>query len=208
MGVHNPRYEELLRLESKTLDTQFLTNVQQGLNCSPFESFRRAVLFGIAALVGCIGVDAYSGSVRQAEAMTNEQTRSSLTVDLSLRMKKGEPILAHLQFTNRGSCIYELLSWLTFPTGRMDSKSYFSISVDGRPCRYIGIMKKRDNPTAADYIAVKPGESLTRVVSLSEAYAISGAGVLTVVYSAINPGLGKDRPGDPLVSGTVSARLN
>lgn len=38
MGVHNPRYDELLRLESKTLDAQFLTTVQQGLNCSPFES--------------------------------------------------------------------------------------------------------------------------------------------------------------------------
>ncbi len=38
MGVHNPRYEELLRLESKTLDAQFLTTVQQGLSCSPFES--------------------------------------------------------------------------------------------------------------------------------------------------------------------------
>jgi hypothetical protein len=30
MGVRNPRYEELLRLESKTLDAQFLTTVQQG----------------------------------------------------------------------------------------------------------------------------------------------------------------------------------
>jgi Protein of unknown function (DUF1670) len=38
MGVRNPRYEELLRMESKTLDAQFLTTVQQGLNCSPFES--------------------------------------------------------------------------------------------------------------------------------------------------------------------------
>jgi hypothetical protein len=38
MGVCNPRYEELLRLESKTLDAQFLTTVQQGLSCSPFES--------------------------------------------------------------------------------------------------------------------------------------------------------------------------
>jgi uncharacterized protein DUF1670 len=38
MGVRNPRYDELLRLESKSLDAQFLTTVQQGLNCSPFES--------------------------------------------------------------------------------------------------------------------------------------------------------------------------
>jgi Protein of unknown function (DUF1670) len=38
MGVRNPRYQELLRLESKTLDAQFLTTIQQGLSCSPFES--------------------------------------------------------------------------------------------------------------------------------------------------------------------------
>jgi hypothetical protein len=38
MGVRNSQYEELLRLESKTLDAQFLTTVQEGLNCSPFES--------------------------------------------------------------------------------------------------------------------------------------------------------------------------
>jgi Protein of unknown function (DUF1670) len=42
MGIRNPGREELLRLESKTLDAQFLTAVEQGLNCSPFES--RAVL--------------------------------------------------------------------------------------------------------------------------------------------------------------------
>ena len=144
---------------------------------------RGVVLFGIAALVGWIGADADAGTVRRAKAMTNEQTRSGLTVDLSLRVKKGEPILARLQFTNRGSTIYELLSWLTFPGGRIDSKNYFSVNVDGRPCRYIGITKKRGNPTATDYIAVKPGEPLTSVVSLSEAYAINGPGLLTVVYS-------------------------
>lgn len=38
MGVRNPSRQELLRLESKTLDAQFLTTIQQGLNCSPFES--------------------------------------------------------------------------------------------------------------------------------------------------------------------------
>ena len=38
MGVPNPGREELLRLEAKTLDAQFLTAIQKGLNCSPFES--------------------------------------------------------------------------------------------------------------------------------------------------------------------------
>lgn len=58
---------------------------------------RGVVLFGIAALVGWIGADADAGTVRRAKAITNEQTRSGLTVDLSLRVKKGEPILARLQ---------------------------------------------------------------------------------------------------------------
>jgi Protein of unknown function (DUF1670) len=38
MGVRNPSRDELLRLEAKTLDAQFLTTIQQGLNCSPFEA--------------------------------------------------------------------------------------------------------------------------------------------------------------------------
>lgn len=38
MGVRNPRRQELQRLESKTLDAKFLTEIKQGLNCSPFEA--------------------------------------------------------------------------------------------------------------------------------------------------------------------------
>lgn len=38
MGIRNPQHEELQRLREKTLDTQFLTTIQQGLNCSQFEA--------------------------------------------------------------------------------------------------------------------------------------------------------------------------
>ena len=38
MGVRNPRRQELRRLESKTLDAKFLSEIQHGLNCSPFEA--------------------------------------------------------------------------------------------------------------------------------------------------------------------------
>jgi hypothetical protein len=37
MGVRNVRRQELRRLEAKTLDARFLTEIQEGLNCSPFE---------------------------------------------------------------------------------------------------------------------------------------------------------------------------
>lgn len=38
MGVRNAKKEELGRLEAKTLDAQFCTILQHGLNCSPFET--------------------------------------------------------------------------------------------------------------------------------------------------------------------------
>jgi len=42
MGIRNVKREELARLECKSLDARFLTEIQQGLGCSPFEG--RAVL--------------------------------------------------------------------------------------------------------------------------------------------------------------------
>lgn len=38
MGVRNKKREVLRRLDSKTLDAKFLTEIQHGLNCSPFEA--------------------------------------------------------------------------------------------------------------------------------------------------------------------------
>ena len=38
MGVRNRRREVLERLDSKSLDARFTTEIQQGLNCSPFEA--------------------------------------------------------------------------------------------------------------------------------------------------------------------------
>jgi DNA-binding CsgD family transcriptional regulator len=38
MGIRNPNREVIERLDSKTLDARFSTEIQQGLNCSPFES--------------------------------------------------------------------------------------------------------------------------------------------------------------------------
>ena len=38
MGVRNVKREELARLECKSLDAQFKTEILEGLNCSPFET--------------------------------------------------------------------------------------------------------------------------------------------------------------------------
>jgi len=38
MGIRNRNREVIERLDSKTLDARFSTEIQQGLNCSPFES--------------------------------------------------------------------------------------------------------------------------------------------------------------------------
>src|SRR6516162_6194145 len=38
MGIRNRNREVIERLDSKTLDARFTTEIEQGLNCSPFES--------------------------------------------------------------------------------------------------------------------------------------------------------------------------
>src|SRR3954454_22080570 len=38
MGSKRPKRTEVDRLSVKTLDEQFVTEIQKGLNCSPFES--------------------------------------------------------------------------------------------------------------------------------------------------------------------------
>src|SRR6516164_3313606 len=38
MGIRNRDREVIERLDSKTLDARFSTEIQQGLNCSPFEA--------------------------------------------------------------------------------------------------------------------------------------------------------------------------
>jgi hypothetical protein len=38
MGIRNQNREILQRLDSKTLDARFLTEIEQGLTCSPFEA--------------------------------------------------------------------------------------------------------------------------------------------------------------------------
>ena len=38
MGLRNEKKETLGRLNSKTLEAQFLHEIQHGLNCSPFEA--------------------------------------------------------------------------------------------------------------------------------------------------------------------------
>jgi hypothetical protein len=48
MGVRHHRREVMRRLDSKTLDSRFTTEIEQGLNCSPFES--KAVLDVVKAV--------------------------------------------------------------------------------------------------------------------------------------------------------------
>ena len=44
MGVRNVKRSELLRLQEKTLDAQFLTTIEQGLNCSVLRPTQSSML--------------------------------------------------------------------------------------------------------------------------------------------------------------------
>ncbi len=139
--------------------------------------------------------------------MVGGNGNAPVKVELDLRASGGRKLDARLQFRNDGSTPYRLLSWLTFPTGRIDDEDYLQVSLDGQPCDYVGIVKKRPPAAAKDYLTLAPGAVVTRIVSISDAYDLPSPGMVGVLYSAINPPLDDGPPGDRLASNPASIPL-
>jgi len=90
-------------------------------------------------------------------------------------LAKSDNVVVNVTVTNTGATTQYLLKWQT-PLGAIEAP-LFEVTRDGLPVRYLGVQIKRAAPTAADYVALKPGASLSRKIELSALYdmAISGA---------------------------------
>lgn len=121
----------------------------------------------------------------------SQMSTSAITVHLELLRSPDRNVFARLEFENRASTPVALLSWLTFPAGKIDAK-YFEVSVNGEEARYTGILIKRRPPTESDYLRLAPGERLSKTVNLSGGYAIDCSGTIKARYRAFNRQLVSD----------------
>jgi len=113
-----------------------------------------------------------------------ESTREALDIDLNqvtaavsatkTAFKAGEGAEVTVTLTNTASHAVRLLRWQTPVDGV--KAPLFEVTRDGEIVDYTGRIYKRAAPTANDYLTLRPGESITSTVDLSDAYDFPTSG--------------------------------
>jgi peptidyl-Lys metalloendopeptidase len=94
--------------------------------------------------------------------------------------KTGQEVTLHFTITNPNDTSIRVLKWFTPLEGV--EQPLFTVTRDGEPVTYLGVMVKRPAPTEQDYITLAAGESLTSDVNLSAYYDLSVSGNYEVMY--------------------------
>jgi peptidyl-Lys metalloendopeptidase len=106
------------------------------------------------------------------------------TVKLSVaqgEFDSGQDVLVTVNLSNTTKHTVKILKWYTAVDGV--EESLFAVTRNGEPVAYTGPIYKRPLATGNDYLSLKSGESITRVVNLGEYYDLSAPGQYEVFYA-------------------------
>lgn len=146
----------------------------------------RAVALGTTLLAAAVG---------QAAAANVSNELSSLHVQMQpVAAKSAGEYLGSVRFsmTNPTAKAVRVLKWQT-PFYGVDA-NLFSINVGGEKVAYTGRLIKRGEPTARDYMTLRPGETRSIDLDLSAYYNFAKTGQYEVRYDEVvfdNAGLSK-----------------
>jgi peptidyl-Lys metalloendopeptidase len=93
----------------------------------------------------------------------------------------GQDVLVTVEISNTTKHTVKILKWYT-PADGVEA-SLFAVTRNGQPVAYTGPIFKRPAATGKDFISIKSGESITRVVNLGEYYDLSAGGQYEVFYA-------------------------
>lgn len=121
-----------------------------------------------------------------------------------------QDVLVTVNISNPARNSVRILKWFTPIFGV--EEPLFSVSRNGEPVSYTGAIYKRPAATGNDYITLKAGESLTKVVNLGDYYDLSVSGQYEITYSVASFDLFNERSNsfklrDSLSSGTLSLKV-
>ncbi len=97
-----------------------------------------------------------------------------------------------VSFQNPTSRALKVLKWKTPLEGDFTA-DMFDVLRDGKPVKYIGKLVKRGQPTAADFVTIAPGASVSASLDISKGYEIVRKGSYSVRFR------------EPLQTGTTAA---
>ena len=86
----------------------------------------------------------------------------------------GAPVLVEFSLRNESSEPIAILRWCTPLEGF--TCDMFDLRRDGEPVRYCGILAKRGDPMASEYVIVEPSECLDVVFDMREGYEVDEIG--------------------------------
>lgn len=131
------------------------------------------------------GSNLASGGLNEEYRAAGQDNQPSAQVDLvfnKISFAYGEDILVKVIISNSGTQEIRILRWLT-PIDGIES-DIFSLTVNGQTASYTGRLYKRQAPTEADYLTIKPGERLESSVDLADFYDMSLPGSYQIAYNA------------------------
>ncbi|XP_011407546.2 PREDICTED: uncharacterized protein LOC105314849 [Amphimedon queenslandica] len=103
-----------------------------------------------------------------------------LSLDMACN-KALSAVACSFEFTNNANEDLYLLKRNT-PLEGLNS-GFVSVSLDGRPLEYEGIIIHRLPPTKDEFVLLKAGESISATVQITDAFSIDTDGLYTVQYS-------------------------
>jgi len=138
-------------------------------------------LIGIIALLAAVllVVGAVGAAGRDMPVVKLSTTQSTFSTS--------QQVLVTVTISNPTRNSVRILKWFTPSEGV--EEALFMVRRDGTPVAYIGAVYKRPAITGSDYITLKAGESLTRVVNLGDYYDLSAGGNYEILYSVASTNL-------------------
>ncbi|MCJ8272164.1 MAG: M35 family metallo-endopeptidase [Psychrosphaera sp.] len=123
------------------------------------------------------------------------EIQANLSIDNAANLVGSSDVVANISYTNTDSQPVSMLSYLMKANSNGDlEENLFTVTLDGKAVEYQGMHVKRPAPTKADYITIRPGQTVSYKVELSGVYDLKQSGNYTFQYNATNMNMFADQP--------------
>ncbi len=123
------------------------------------------------------------------------EIQANLSINNAQNLTSNSDVFAEVTYTNTDAKPVRMLSYLMKANNNGDlEENLFKVMHDGEEVEYEGRHVKRPAPTKADYITIRPGQTVSYKVELSGVYDLKQAGTYTFQYNAQNMNLFADQP--------------
>jgi peptidyl-Lys metalloendopeptidase len=136
----------------------------------------------LCLLLGVLGLLSACSAQERAQMIGTLGPSFDCVLETQERYIVGEPVELRFSLHNRTDRTFYVLTWYTPLEGL--AGEILRLTRDGDPVPYQGMLAKRGDPTAVEYVAIQAGATADAVVDLGESYDLSPVGRYEVVFTS------------------------